>query len=153
MDARWMEAVREAESPEELLELARAEGVELSEERAAALFEKYHPPLGELTDRELENVSGGGCGGGEKPKPKVGDTIKAYAGDNMVCCCGCRGSQFTIDEVRGDTCIIVCSDRCAKAFSKKMAPKGDAVIEGLFATRAEMTLKLDFNSYIAWHHT
>ena len=51
-----------AKSVEELLELAKASNVELSEEQAREYFAKLNPTKGELSDDELDDVSGGGCG-------------------------------------------------------------------------------------------
>lgn len=51
-----------AKSVEELLELAKASNVELSEEQAKEYFAKLNPTKGELSDDELDDVSGGGCG-------------------------------------------------------------------------------------------
>ena len=50
-----------AETPEALLTLAKENGMEMTEESAAAYFEIMHPKAGELADEELNNVSGGGC--------------------------------------------------------------------------------------------
>ena len=51
-----------AKSVEDLLELAKASNVELSEEQAKEYFAKLNPTKGELSDDELDDVSGGGCG-------------------------------------------------------------------------------------------
>ena len=51
-----------AKSVKELLELAKASNVELSEEQAKEYFAKLNPTKGELSDDELDDVSGGGCG-------------------------------------------------------------------------------------------
>lgn len=54
---------REAKSAQELAELAKQNGIEMSEESAQsyfALLNREHKS-GELADEELENVSGGGC--------------------------------------------------------------------------------------------
>ena len=51
-----------AKSVEELLELAKASNVELSEEQAKEYFAKLNPTKGELSDDELDDVSGGGYG-------------------------------------------------------------------------------------------
>ena len=51
-----------AKSVEQLLELAKASNVELSEEQAKEYFAKLNPTKGELSDDELDDVSGGGCG-------------------------------------------------------------------------------------------
>ena len=50
-----------AETPEALLTLAKENGMEMTDESAAAYFEIMHPKAGELADEELNNVSGGGC--------------------------------------------------------------------------------------------
>ena len=62
---------KEAKTPEELMALAKENGVELTEESAAAYFDRLHPQTGELSDSELDNVSGG-CGGGYDA---VGETV------------------------------------------------------------------------------
>ena len=67
----WTQEMRrrgaECASPEELAALARAEGLTMTDEEARAYFAKLHPPVGELSDDELEAVSGGGCGGQKTP--------------------------------------------------------------------------------------
>lgn len=52
---------RKAKSAEELLALAKENGMDdVTEESAAAYFEYFHKS-GELSDEELDNVAGGGC--------------------------------------------------------------------------------------------
>ena len=51
---------KSAKSVEELLALAKENGVELSEEEAKKYYAEWHRE-GELSDEELQNVSGGGC--------------------------------------------------------------------------------------------
>ena len=62
MNEEMITKAREAKSVEELLELAKASNVELSEEQAKEYFAKLNPTKGELSDDELDDVSGGGCG-------------------------------------------------------------------------------------------
>ena len=50
---------RTAKSPEELLALAKENGIELTEETAKMYFDQLHPKTGELDDDELDNVAGG----------------------------------------------------------------------------------------------
>ena len=53
-----------AKSAEELLALAKENGVEMTEEEAAKRFAEFHKE-GELSDEEMENASGGSfCYGG-----------------------------------------------------------------------------------------
>ena len=54
---------KEASSAEELMALAKENGMEMTEEQAQAYFDVTHK-TGELADDELDNVAGGGCGGG-----------------------------------------------------------------------------------------
>ena len=52
---------RAAKSADELLALAKENGMEMTEEQAAAYYAHLHPTSGEIADDELENVAGGGC--------------------------------------------------------------------------------------------
>ena len=54
-----IEKSKAAKSAEELLELAKAEGIELTAEQAAKAFTELNKS-GELSDEELENAAGGG---------------------------------------------------------------------------------------------
>lgn len=54
-------AAARAATAEDLLQLARSEGLSLTADRAEALFVRLHAPTGELSDQELDAVSGGGC--------------------------------------------------------------------------------------------
>lgn len=72
-----LEKARTANSAEELLAMAKAESVELTTEKAVQAFAKLNKN-GELSDEELDNVSGGGCGDPEtpgEPKFNVGDRV------------------------------------------------------------------------------
>ena len=53
-----IEKGKTAKSAEELLEMAKAENIELSEEQAAKAFAELNKS-GELSDEELDDVSGG----------------------------------------------------------------------------------------------
>ena len=53
-----------AKTSAELLALAKENGIELTEESAAAYFDRFHKS-GELSDEELDNVAGGGCYAGD----------------------------------------------------------------------------------------
>lgn len=74
-----IEKVKTAKSAEELLAMAKAENIELTEKQAAKAFAEFNK-TGELSDEELDNVAGG-CGGrdyepsGETPKFHVGERL------------------------------------------------------------------------------
>ena len=56
-----IEKAKTAKTAKELLEMAKAENIELTEEQAAKAFAELNK-TGELSDEELDNVAGG-CGG------------------------------------------------------------------------------------------
>ena len=62
LTAEQLMKARSAKSAEELMELAKADGIEVTEEQAMEQFAMLHSE-GELADEELDNVAGGGCGG------------------------------------------------------------------------------------------
>ena len=61
MNEEMIAKAKEAKSVEELIALAKENGVELTEEDAKAYFEQLNVKKGELSDDELDVVSGGGC--------------------------------------------------------------------------------------------
>lgn len=62
-----IEKAMAAKSVEELMALAKENGIELTAEQAEEYFAQLNPKLGELSDDELDDVSGGGCGGSKEP--------------------------------------------------------------------------------------
>ena len=74
-----IEKVKTAKSAEELLAMAKAENIELTEAQAAKAFEELNKN-GELSDEELDNVAGGGCGG-RTPKFSVNDRVSHKGSD------------------------------------------------------------------------
>ena len=70
------EKAKTAKSAEELLEMAKAENIELTEEEAEKAFAELHKS-GEISDEELDNVAGG-CSPSGPPKYNVGDCVKYY---------------------------------------------------------------------------
>ena len=61
MNEEMIAKAKEAKSAEELLALAKENGVELNEEDAKMYFEQFNAKKGELSDDELDAVAGGGC--------------------------------------------------------------------------------------------
>ena len=60
-NAEMIQKAKGAKSANELLELAKAEGINITTDEAATYFTQLNPKSGELDDDELDNVSGGGC--------------------------------------------------------------------------------------------
>ena len=71
-----LEKAKTAKSAEELLAMAKAENIELTEEQAAKAFGELNK-TGELSDEELDNIAGG-CSPSDPPKYKVGDSVMYY---------------------------------------------------------------------------
>lgn len=61
MNTELIAKAKKANSSEELIALAKENGMELTEEDANTYFDLLKPKMGELADEELDNVSGGGC--------------------------------------------------------------------------------------------
>lgn len=57
-----LEKARKAATKEELLQLARQNGIDMNSEDAETIFRKFHPSEGELMEEELDSVAGGGEG-------------------------------------------------------------------------------------------
>ena len=89
-----IEKVKTAKSAEELLAMAKAENIELTEEQAAKAFAELSK-AGELSDEELENAAGGGCGDSNKS----GDTPKYSVGQRGCTCVGPNKVYYVIEEV------------------------------------------------------
>ena len=66
MNQELVNKARKAKSVEELLALAKENGIELTNEQAKEYFAQLNPTKGELSDDELEDVAGGGCLGEEE---------------------------------------------------------------------------------------
>ena len=128
---RLREKALAADSAAALVGLAQAEGASLTEAQAQTLFFLLHPTEGELSDQELEAVSGGGCAlssnnGLDDEKEcnphhlTVGDKVRLLAKTDLCLCLGhpCHGDIFyltSIDRSRsskkgGYECIIKCPE-------------------------------------------
>ena len=91
MEKDLLVKAKQAKNPEELMSLAKENGIELTAESAASYFERLNSKTGELSDSELDNVSGG-CGGGYvagRPHPQfaVGESvlyIHSWIGANRI---------------------------------------------------------------------
>ena len=89
-----IEKAKTAKTAEELLEMAKSENIELTEEQAAKALTQLNKN-GELSDEELDNVAGGGCGDSNKS----GDTPKYSVGQRGCTCVGPNKVYYVIEEV------------------------------------------------------
>ena len=63
-NAEMIEKAKVAKSVEELLEIAKANNIEMTADEAKTYFAQLNPKSGELSDDDLDNVAGGfGCEG------------------------------------------------------------------------------------------
>mgnify|MGYP004630994503 FL=1 len=95
---------KEAKTPEELLTLAKENGIEMTAEEAQKIFAQLHPQTSELSDDELDNVSGGGCHNGGRlvvsamhycDEWRCKDDGSQWVIDGMLeCCKTCRVTAF-----------------------------------------------------------
>ena len=96
MNNELIAKAKEAKTAEELMALAKESGEEITEERAKAYFDLLNPKTGELSDDELDNVSGGGCySDGGRLKTTSGYKCKHYADGQSTygikgTCCRCK---------------------------------------------------------------
>ena len=118
---------KEAKTPEELMALAKENGMELTEESAKAYFEAIHPEAGELSDDELNNVAGGGClPWADDPY----DTCMAdgYCLSDYVCSrCGKRGIDFSTGVLRCSGCFA--SDPRCRNCMNSIGDKSGSVLK------------------------
>ncbi len=73
MTNELFEKAKECKSADELLTLAKENGIEMSADDAAEKFAALHNE-GELSDDELDSAAGGGCG--NEPQLEEGITVR-----------------------------------------------------------------------------
>lgn len=98
MNEEMIAKAKEAKSVEELMALAKENGIELTEEDAKMYFEQLNAKKGELSDDELDNVSGGMRGAAAAtPCPKCKTQGRYTGSGNEYKCpkCGCRWDSLT----------------------------------------------------------
>ena len=99
--AEQIAKMKAATSAEELIALAKAEGIEASEDEIKAQFDAMHKE-GEIADEELDNVAGGTCYSSGVKGPLGKQRSYAIVSPLNICpyskqtCINCEQS-FTID--------------------------------------------------------
>ena len=89
MNKELLAKAKEMKTPEELMALAKESGIEMTKEKADEYFKQLSTSSGEISDEELDNVSGG-CGGGYvagRPHPQFG------VGESVLYICGWLGGD------------------------------------------------------------
>ena len=90
-----IEKAKAAKSAEELLEVAKAGGIEMTADEAATYFAQLNPQSGELDDDALDGVAGG-CGGSSESENRINDgtMVRVINGDTCPKCGGTVGKYF-----------------------------------------------------------
>ena len=93
-----------AKTPEELIEIAKENDVEMTEESAKAYFDLLHPKTGEMSDDELDEVAGGACYRGDgRMVTTVANLCREWRckkdgsrmeSDHRPICCKCGKTAF-----------------------------------------------------------
>ena len=109
-----IEKAKAAKSAEELLELAKANGVEMTADEAATYFAQLVPTSGELNDDDLDNVAGGagGCQTYEEQGLKDGTKVRVTSGQT---CSKCGGTEGYVIIPRYGLATVYCN-KCNKGF-------------------------------------
>ena len=101
-----IEKAKAAKSAEELLAIAKENGVDMTADEAATYFAQLNPKSGELDDDDLDNVAGGACGGGVR----VGDYVRVTSGET---CPTCGGNVGTVKAVGSMSVGAVFCQNCS----------------------------------------
>ena len=112
-----IEKAKAAKSAEELLEIAKAGGVEMTASEAATYFAQLNPKSGELDDDELDNVAGG-AGGCSGPTNKETFPVGTRVRTPWACYCG-NYTGFIKKErstISTDMRLKVCCDKCNRVY-------------------------------------
>ena len=114
-----IEKAKVAKTAEELYEIAKANGVEMTADEAATYFAQLNPTSGELNDDDLDSVAGGACGGGVR----VGDNVRVTSGET---CPTCGGNVGTVKAVGAMSVGAVVCQNCSDSV---IAYVGSATLE------------------------
>ena len=103
-----IEKAKTAKTVEELVEIAKANGVELTAEEAKTYFAQINPKSGELDDDDLDNVAGGACYNKDGYR-KINNSVAKC--DLFDCGCGAfRSVKYDLSANQCDNCgkIVAC---------------------------------------------
>ena len=107
-----IEKAKAAKSAEELLEVAKAGGIEMTADEAATYFAQLNPKSGELSDDDLDAVAGGAC---YSSKPAYGTKVRVTSGQTCKKC-GTNVGVYTATHPYGYWDYIHC-EPCNYSFA------------------------------------
>ena len=106
-----IEKAKAAKSAEELLELAKANGVEMTADEAATYFAQLNPKSGELDDDDLDAVAGGACASNSGEYAHEGDMVRVINGKTCRQCGGAIG-YVKWDGFRDENNVVCQNSAC-----------------------------------------
>ena len=108
MNKELLVKAKSAKSLEELITIAKENGMELTKESAQAYFKLLNQQTGEIADEELDNVSGGACYNGGRMV-----VTAAHACDLFECNkCGGKAYSKWYGPICDNCGAIACCDKC-----------------------------------------
>ena len=126
-----IDKAKQAASAVELMDVAKESGMELTKDEAAAYYAQLNPTEGELSDDELDNVSGGSCGSIEingQNYRQIDQSELHQCCDRYICgSCGCPGGSHA------DSCSSgwICGHKCSTCGNLKR------IADGVYACLAQ----------------
>ena len=112
-----IEKAKAAKTAEELLEIAKANNVEMTADEAATYFAQLNPKSGELDDDDLDAVAGGACADSndnDNPAVGFGDTVQITSGET---CSSCGNNIGIVSKNHNRGYCIKCKE-CNKQICK-----------------------------------
>ena len=107
-NTEMIEKAKAAKSAEELLALAKENGVEMTADEAKTYFAQLSSKSGELNDDDLDAVAGGGCLDYAPDPWQVGTKVRVI---NGISCKKCGGTDGFMDY---NHCWYVACPNCSK---------------------------------------
>ena len=104
-----IEKAKAVKSADELLALAKANGVEMTADEAATYFAQLNPKSGELNDDDLDSVAGGACSSNSDVST-VGTIVRVTSGQTCKNCGGNTGKLATVLGGCGAIPSIICEN-------------------------------------------
>ena len=96
LNPEMIEKAKAAKSAEELLEIAKANGVEMTADEAKSYFAQLNPKSGELDDDDLDSVAGGACA--EREPLPYGKKVRVTSGQTCEKC-GTNVGVYSVAEL------------------------------------------------------
>ena len=117
LNHEMIEKAKAAKSADELFEIAKESGVEMTADEAKTYFAQLNPKSGELDDDELDNVAGG-AGGCSGPTNKETFPVGTRVRTPWACYCGNYTGVIKMEQcsISLDMLLKVCCDKCNRVY-------------------------------------